>query len=139
MGSDRRAAILLDTIRQHADFISQTLPSSVEAYMEDQTRRLAIERGLQVAIEALVDLAALVWSKRQEGAPQDDEGIIRGLARIGVLSGTDAESLSDLRRFRNVLVHQYAALDHARVFSHAHRAPEAARRLGAHLLKGLPS
>ncbi len=124
-----RALALLDVAERHAAILDGVVPRVYAKYESDALVQLATERALHVAIESLMDLAALHVSARRLGLPSDERGVVDRLQHAGVLDGDHAKLLGELRRFRNVLVHQYGNLDPRRVHAHALRAPEAIRSL----------
>lgn len=117
-----RILVLLDIVHQYTTLLEEVLPLDVEEYLADSRARLATERALQVAIEALVDTAALFVSGLRLGLPPDEENLIARLARTNVLPPDEAALLADMRRFRNVLVHRYGLLDDRLVHAHAAEA-----------------
>lgn len=87
------------------------MPIQLEDLKNDLKLQWAVERGLQVAAEALFDAGAhLLASKFQESVDEYRE-IPSRLAARGVLRTHTASRLESLSGFRNVLVHQYAAVD----------------------------
>jgi uncharacterized protein YutE (UPF0331/DUF86 family) len=75
----------------------------------------AVERGLQVASEALFDAGNHVLAGAfAETADRYADVPVRLVAR-GVLAPATGARLRGLAGFRNVLVHDYAAVDLARV------------------------
>jgi uncharacterized protein YutE (UPF0331/DUF86 family) len=124
-----RILALIDVVEQHVRHVETLTPRVFDAYAGDTRTRLAVERALQVAIEAIVDAAALVAAGKRIGLPADEETVAGGLQRAGCLDEGEAKLLGELRRFRNVLVHQYGVLDDRRVHLHALDAPDALRRL----------
>ncbi|MEJ2866359.1 DUF86 domain-containing protein [Actinomycetospora sp. OC33-EN08] len=63
------------------------------------------------AIEGCVDMAQHLCSSEGWGPPSDNGDAIRVLARHGVLDGAPAERMVLAVGFRNVLVHEYVAVD----------------------------
>ena len=86
-------------------------PVTVERLENDQQLRWAVERGLQVAAEALFDAGAHVLAAEFREAVDEYRQIPKRLLAHGVLTATSAERLRGLAGFRNVLVHEYADID----------------------------
>ncbi|TRW45988.1 type VII toxin-antitoxin system HepT family RNase toxin [Georgenia yuyongxinii] len=63
------------------------------------------------AIEASVDIAQHLCASQGWGPPSDNAGAIRLLGRHGVLGNGEAEVVARAVGFRNVLVHEYVAVD----------------------------
>jgi len=111
-----------DVVRRKLLEIGQTtghlrswLPISVDRLERDQQLRWAVERGLQVAAEALFDVGAHVLTAAFQEAVDEYREVPRRLHARGVLSASVAERLKGLAGFRNVLVHDYTDIDLARV------------------------
>jgi uncharacterized protein YutE (UPF0331/DUF86 family) len=111
-----------DVVRRKLLEIEETLghlrswsPVTVEALESDRRLRWAVERGLQVAAEALFDVGAHVLAAEFRETADEYRDIPRRLAARQVLSPATAQSLDGLAGFRNVLVHDYADVDLERV------------------------
>lgn len=105
---------LLDIVEATAHLRSW-LPITVEQLETDQRLRWAVERGLQVASEALFDVGAHILSAEFAEAVDEYRQIPQRLLAREVLSPSVAEHLKGLAGFRNVLVHDYARIDLRRV------------------------
>lgn len=84
----------------------------------------AIERGLQLGAEVVLDVGNHILSAHFGISARDYEDIITRLGDIGVLSGELRDRLRGLGGFRNILVHGYLSLDRERVRSFAEHAPK---------------
>ncbi|MCW5890160.1 MAG: DUF86 domain-containing protein [bacterium] len=87
----------------------------MDALEKDRRLRWAVERGLQVAAEALFDAGAHVLAAEFRETADEYRDIPRRLAARGVLTDATARALEGLAGFRNVLVHDYADVDLERV------------------------
>ncbi|WP_167761134.1 DUF86 domain-containing protein [Geodermatophilus sp. DF01-2] len=65
------------------------------------------------AIEACIDIAQHLSSSEGWGPPHSNAESMRMLARHGILATDVAEEMAAAVGFRNVLVHQYADVDHS--------------------------
>jgi uncharacterized protein YutE (UPF0331/DUF86 family) len=101
---------LLEIARATAHLRSWT-PITTERLEQDQQLRWAVERGLQVAAEALFDAGAHILSAEFHDTADEYRDIPRKLAEHDVLSSDTAARLKGLAGFRNVLVHEYADID----------------------------
>jgi uncharacterized protein YutE (UPF0331/DUF86 family) len=98
-------------INEAASHLRAWLPVGVERLETDQQLRWAVERGLQVAAEALFDAGAHVLAAEFQEAVDEYRQIPKRLLARGVLSAATTERLKGLAGFRNVLVHEYADID----------------------------
>jgi uncharacterized protein YutE (UPF0331/DUF86 family) len=104
----RRKLLEIDEATAH---LRAWLPVTVERLETDQQLRWAVERGLQVAAEALFEAGTHVLAAEFQEAIDEYRQIPARLLAHGVLSRASAERLKGLAGFRNVLVHEYAEID----------------------------
>jgi uncharacterized protein YutE (UPF0331/DUF86 family) len=81
----------------------------------DPVLRAAVERWLQIAIEACIDVAYHVVASNEWTPPETARGAFSTLQAHGLISAALAERLGNAAAMRNVLVHDYAELDLDRV------------------------
>ena len=86
-------------------------------YRERVWERKGIERVLQEAIEAALDINAHVIAERGLDVPDDYFGGFVKLGDIGILSADLAAALAPSAGLRNRLVHEYDAIDDAKVLA----------------------
>ena len=72
------------------------------------------------AVEACIDAAQHVCSAEKWGAPSDNGDAMRQLARHGAIESTMAEAMRRAVGCRNVLVHEYIAVDDRVVLARLH-------------------
>jgi uncharacterized protein YutE (UPF0331/DUF86 family) len=70
-----------------------------------------IEHTLQLAIQAVIDVASHVVSDERFGEPLTNQELFALLAKHGWLDQALAQKLALAAGFRNVLVHGYATVD----------------------------
>lgn len=93
----------LQTLRKH-----QGRP--VDALQSDREERWVVERGLQLCIQNVLDVATHLAASAGRDVP-DYATAIDQLADLGVLSGDFAARLRPVAGFRNVIVHGYLDVD----------------------------
>jgi len=71
---------------------------------------------LVTAVEAAIDLCNHLVAKQGGRSPQDYADCFQVLAELGVIGGDFAQRLSQMARFRNLLVHLYWQVDNQRVY-----------------------
>lgn len=89
--------------------------TTLDPYQADARARDVVERNVQIAVQALIDLGDDLISLRGWGRPATAPAAFSVLAQRGVLSRSLADSLRRWIRLRNVLVHEYATIDSRRV------------------------
>jgi uncharacterized protein YutE (UPF0331/DUF86 family) len=105
----------LDDLEQYLRELRQVAPATVEDYRHVATRR-ACERLLQIAVEAVVDVCAMLVAGLRLGLPGEEDDLFEKLHAAGVLPAELKERLRSMKAFRNILVHEYARVDDRRVF-----------------------
>ncbi len=98
-------------IEQTVDRLQSWLPISASTLARDIQLQWAVERGLQIAAEALFDAGSHVLAGEFREVVDEYGQIATRLAARGVIHPETAERLSGLAGFRNVLVHEYADVD----------------------------
>lgn len=82
-----------------------------DAYLQD-----IVERNLEVAAQAYIDIANRIIAIEQLEKPQDSYEAILRLGEAGILPRDFAQQLAPLAGFRNILVHQYIDIDWDEVY-----------------------
>lgn len=89
-----------------------------QEYRTDRDIQAIVERRFQTAIQACLDVAAHIVAAEGYREPADYGDLFRILEEEGVVSSNVAERMVEMAGFRNVLAHQYATIDHDRVYEH---------------------
>lgn len=82
-----------------------------ELLARDVRERRFVEHTLQVALQAMLDVASHVVSERRLGEPRTNRELLDCLQRDGWLDGPLATRLRAAAGLRNVLVHGYTDVD----------------------------
>lgn len=96
--------------------LRQILPESFDEYVRSIEKRRACERILQIAVEAVIDICAMLVQGLRLGLPAEEDDVFDKLAQHGVLSQKMVETLRRMKGFRNILVHEYGRVDDRIVF-----------------------
>jgi len=114
------AAVIRRKLGHIAESLDALRPLARLTLSEYQARlyeRKAAERLLQEAIEAALDINAHLIAELGASVPDEYYGGFVKLGEVGVLSRELAGSLAPSAGLRNRLVHEYAALDDAKVLA----------------------
>jgi uncharacterized protein YutE (UPF0331/DUF86 family) len=111
----------LDELDGYLGELRQVAPESYARYVESVEKRRACERLLQISIECVIDVCALLVSGLRLGLPAEEDDLIEKLEQAGHISSEMAKVLRTMKGFRNILVHEYARIDNALVFAMATR------------------
>lgn len=115
--SDRvRILSKLDEMIKYVEELRSMLPDQ-EEYQQDLIKRRACEKTIEVAIDSLIDVSAMIVSSQQFGLPENEENIFDMLIEKKVLNSKLGEKLKDIKGFRNILVHRYGKVDDEMVFN----------------------
>lgn len=98
-------------IQQAAGRLRSWMPVTAAQLSEDLVLQWAVERGLQIAAEALFDAGNHILSGEFQEVVDEYGQIAARLAARSVIDGATADRLRSLSGFRNILVHDYADVD----------------------------
>ena len=110
-----RIYIKLDEIDQYLQEIEKIMPSSSEEYSPDLMRKRALERLIQITIEAVMDVSAMIVKEMRLGLPYREEDFLDKISGT-VLSPDLVMKLREMKSFRNILLHGYSQIDDKRVY-----------------------
>jgi uncharacterized protein YutE (UPF0331/DUF86 family) len=91
------------------------LPASTNAFASDRATREVVTLNLFVAIQACLDIAAHWLADAGWEVPGTYADVFDALARHAVISDKLATRLAGAAASRNLVAHQYGALDWGRV------------------------
>ncbi|HHV75403.1 MAG TPA: DUF86 domain-containing protein [Thermoanaerobacterium sp.] len=77
----------------------------------DMIKYWGIERGIQISIECVIDIANIIISALSIEKPDTYKESILALSKVGVLPQTFARDVSCMVSFRNILVHDYMKVE----------------------------
>jgi len=111
----RKVAVVRDAVAR----IRSVLPPSREAFEADRTAREIVVLNLFVGIQACLDLATHWLADEGWTVPQRYGEIFLGLADHGIVPRPLAIRLVAAAGLRNLVAHQYGALEWARIYATA--------------------
>lgn len=106
----------LDGISNYVSELKEMLPEE-EEYHRDLVKRRACEKTVELAIESLLDAAAILVSSERFGLPESEENLIDILVDKRVITRELGGSIKDMKGFRNILVHRYGKKDDNLVYT----------------------
>lgn len=83
------------------------------ALASDVRERRFVEHTLQIAIQAMLDVASHIVSDERLGEPETNRELFERLSTAHWISESQRNVLVAMVGFRNILVHGYAAVDPA--------------------------
>lgn len=103
-------------VRDATARVRTVLPASVQAFAADRTAREVVILNLLVAIQGCLDLATHWLADAGWEVPTSYAEVFAALARHDVIDSGLATRLAAAAGFRNLVAHQYGALDWRRVY-----------------------
>lgn len=103
----RKLAELAEYVTQVSEYRDLT----VERYRADWKTQRIVERTLQIAIEACLDIASHILADRGLRAPSTYAETFEILVQAGLMSAGLGRVMADMAGFRNVIVHDYTRVD----------------------------
>ncbi len=91
------------------------MPATFEQYAIIEKKR-ACERILQLCIESVIDICALMVTGLRLGLPSEEGDLFEKLERSGIIHSSEKEALKRMKAFRNILVHEYGHIDDSIVY-----------------------
>jgi len=95
--------------------IAEIKPSTLTEYQTIEKKR-SCERLLQLSIECTIDVCKLFVVGHRLGLPSDETDLFSKIHRKGIITAELEEKLREMRGLRNILVHEYGAIDDNIVF-----------------------
>jgi uncharacterized protein YutE (UPF0331/DUF86 family) len=106
----------LAAIRDAVMRVRQVLPASAEAFKADRTAREVVTLNVFVALQEAIGLATHWIAERGWAVPQSHAEVFSVLGDHGVVDRDLAQRLRAAAGLRNLIAHQYGALNADRVF-----------------------
>jgi uncharacterized protein YutE (UPF0331/DUF86 family) len=117
--ADAAVANRLKLLAEYADELREyeAQATSLRVYRDNKILRRAVERTLQVAVEICLDIGRRLIALEGFRYPADNQDVFRVLHEENVVPDDLLTTLLDMARFRNLIVHDYARIDDALVYS----------------------
>ena len=107
----------IDELDAYLGELRQIAPSGYDEYQQIEKKR-SCERLLQLCIECVIDVCKLIVAQLRLGLPSEENDLFTKLENKGLLSRQVAEDVRQMRGFRNILIHEYAAIDDELVYTY---------------------
>jgi uncharacterized protein YutE (UPF0331/DUF86 family) len=124
----------LHALERYCDQIEQLARTvSRERFDADLGTQWMIEHGLQLAIECVLDIAGHLVAAERMGSPDSYREVIELLGEHGVLPAEFVRKTVRMPGFRNILVHDYLAVDLSIVWQMFQKGPRQFREFIRHV------
>jgi uncharacterized protein YutE (UPF0331/DUF86 family) len=101
----------LAELSEYVTQVSEYRDLTIERYRADWKTQRIVERTLQMAIEACLDVASHVLTDRGLRAPSTYAETFEVLVQAGLMSPDLGRVMIEMTGFRNVVVHEYTRVD----------------------------
>jgi uncharacterized protein YutE (UPF0331/DUF86 family) len=108
IGQIRKCVATLETVRGRY---------TKKQFLGDAIIQAAAERNIQVAIQSVLDICNHVVADMKLEVPDEEKQAFQIMASHKLISQQLAKTLTQMTGMRNVLVHEYLDVDHARLYS----------------------
>lgn len=114
----------LQALEEYANELRSLRQIPLMEVKADTRTRWAIERGLLLAIECVLDIGSHIVAEGNLGRPKDYTEIIDILSAQHVIPTEFGQDIRKMPGFRNLLIHEYIEVDVERVYENLQSAPE---------------
>lgn len=115
MDYQRRVLLKLAALNQYLNELEEILPDE-EEYLNSLPTRRACEKTIELAIDTVFDIVAMLVAAEKLGFPQEEESLINLLAKKKLLTASLAQKIKRMKGFRNILIHKYGEVDDAQAY-----------------------
>jgi uncharacterized protein YutE (UPF0331/DUF86 family) len=123
-----RVQTLLDRLGREVTALRRLAERDTDALLADEDVLAGVKYRFVVAIEACIDIGRHLVASEGWRAPRDYADVFTVLGENGVLLPDVMTTMQDTSRFRNLLVHEYVAVDDNRVIEILHSRVEDLQR-----------
>jgi uncharacterized protein YutE (UPF0331/DUF86 family) len=103
--------IKLATMADCVELVKEHLPSNVEEFVNLGLVKDGIYKRIEYAIENVIDICAMINADLNLGIPESEDDIISSLVNNGIIEYSLSDEIRQMKRFRNIVVHQYGKID----------------------------
>jgi uncharacterized protein YutE (UPF0331/DUF86 family) len=104
----------LRVIEEKVELIQSWRIDSFQKLQSNLMLQSAIERALQVAVEAMIDIAERILALKKIPPQKSSSGSMQKLQELHILK--NASDYEEMIRFRNFIVHRYDKIDQEIVY-----------------------
>jgi len=102
----------ISELEKYIGELNQILPGSEEEYITSIKDRRATERILQISIECILDICAILVRDLKVGPPSDEDDLLSLLSE----KIPSIDKIKQMKSFRNLIVHQYSKINNQLVY-----------------------
>lgn len=106
----------IDELNCYLNELKQILPNTFNEYKKIEKKRSS-ERLVQLCIECVIDICKLFISGLKLGLPTGEDDLFEKMAKNKIIPQDMVLVLKEMRGFRNILIHEYTALNDELVYN----------------------
>jgi len=107
----------LRSMMKNLDALKRFQNLTLEDYLNNYQTQLAVERILELIIQALLDVNRYLLKRLHGINPKENSEVFLAAGRHGLLTSELGTQLSEFGKFCNILVHLYEDIDPVKVFA----------------------
>lgn len=92
--------------------------TQLQKYQKNSDLQAIVERRLQNAIQACIDISMHIVSEEGPRKPESYADVFLILEEMEILNSELSEKMKEKTGFRNILAHEYAKIIHEEVYKH---------------------
>ncbi len=96
--------------------VEEYLPSNEEEFLTKGIEKHGIYKLIESAIENIIKICSMINSDLKLGIPSNEDDIIKNLVKNKIISKEIEETISEMKGFRNILVHRYGEINDRQAF-----------------------
>ena len=108
----------IDIIERNLNFLSNYKDMSEEEFVNSYKDVQAVKFSLFEIIESCIDVASHIISAKGYERAENYAEMFEILGKKEIIESKLSKNLSDMARFRNVLIHAYAKVDNSKVLTY---------------------
>jgi uncharacterized protein YutE (UPF0331/DUF86 family) len=108
----------LEALNQYLSELEPFRSLTRAEFLGDLRNYRTVERDFQLAAQAAIDIASHILAADFPQRPEGYREVIELLGQVGVLPADLADRFAGVASFRNILIHEYLAVDLDIVYNH---------------------
>lgn len=102
----------MNDAKDSIELVAKNLPENYQKFSKlKKLERDGIYKNMEFAIQNILDICAILLKEEDLRVPESDENMLEELQTSEVLTGEVVKKISEMRGFRNYLVHRYGKID----------------------------
>jgi uncharacterized protein YutE (UPF0331/DUF86 family) len=106
----------LEEMEKYLEELGEMIPEDEEEYLSNLALKRACEKTIELAIESLLSAVSMLVSFQKLGIPQSEDNLIEFLEKGKVISPSLGKRLTQIKGFRNIIVHRYGVVDDTKTY-----------------------